>query len=677
VVPVGSYDGHKQKDEHKHKIVALFPEVAGAALSAEPQVSVERLHEAERMLQENRAALVVLGEFSRGKSSLLNALLEEPGLLPVDSYTSTRAVTTLRWGPEEVITVSLTARGEHPAEERRISRNELRSYLCESAVTDGYGASDAGRVSAVSIELPNPRLENGLMVVDTPGVGGVHRGHSTAALGVLPMADAVLYVTDALQPLLASELAFIDVVARAVDAATHSERLLFVVTKCDQSSDAETAVRDVRTRLGVVPGLDRERLTVVPVSSHLRLHHLAEGDPDDFELSNFGQLEEELWPALARSRSRLLQEAALSELERVTASLLAPVEAALTVMDTDDRTAHERLAGAAEAKAKEAAALADGAAVWPDQLAEAMAAVTVELKQRTDADLAGMWRKIRLAYRDRPELLGDPQLLLDHVAQELALLTGELSELARKRAAEVHETFVKRTGVRLRDATPAGMAAPALPTAASVLQSRLPERSSPALDELAQALETAAEGARRGAEAGGRLGEMAWEVALRRSLPARSVGRGLVRVVKADEGLLVSPAALVGRVIGGVVGATLSFTRQLQWLREGARGERVNALDQTFESWEPQQREFLHTALSEVVEAHARQVTEDLRRLIEEHRSVCAATAEGIAAARAAVGQDKAAERAAAEQRRTVLRALLVRINELAWAEGAPGQGPS
>ncbi|QEV16570.1 dynamin family protein [Streptomyces alboniger] len=662
-------------DEREREILALFPAVVGAALGAGAQASVERLHEAERGLYEKQMALVVMGEFSRGKSSLINALLEEPGLLPVDSYLSTRAVTTLRWGAEEVITVSLAAHGERRAEERRISREELRSHLCESAVADGYGAPDADRVSAVSIELPNPRLESGVLLVDTPGVGGVYRSHSTATLGVLPIADAVLYVTDALQPLLASELAFINVVARAVGAATHAERLLFVVTKCDQSPDVEAAVLDLRTRLRAVPGLAPERLAIVPVSSHLRLAHLTEHDPEDFELSNFGPLEEKLWPTLARSGARLLQEAALAELDRVTTSLLAPVEAVLSVMNTEDRSVNERLAAAADAEEKRAAALADGSAVWPDRLAEEMTAVTVELKQRVDTDLAEMWRTLRYAYRGRQELLDDPQLLLDRVAQGLALLTAELSQLVRKRAAEVHKAFEVQTRVQLRDTAPGGLATPPLPTASAAVQSRRPDPSSPLLTELLIALDTATEGARRGAEAGGRLGEVAWEVALRRALPAEQVERGVTRVLKAGEGPYESPAALVGRMVGGVVGATLSFTRQLRWLRELAHSERVHALDQVFESWEPEQKAFLQTALAEVVEAHTRQVTEDLRHRVEERRTECAASARAIAAARAAVGQDRAVERAAAEQRCTVLLTLQERIHQL--AEDLRTQGAS
>ena len=56
----------------------------------------DRLDAIELYMREAPVTLVVLGEFSRGKSSLLNALLAEPDLFPVDSYVSTRVLTSAR-----------------------------------------------------------------------------------------------------------------------------------------------------------------------------------------------------------------------------------------------------------------------------------------------------------------------------------------------------------------------------------------------------------------------------------------------------------------------------------------------------------------------------------------------------------------------------------------------------
>src|ERR1700678_327440 len=65
-----------------------------------------------RLLAESRARLaagrfyvVVCGEFRRGKSRLLNALVERPGLFPVDVDITTCAVVTLHWDSRNSATV--------------------------------------------------------------------------------------------------------------------------------------------------------------------------------------------------------------------------------------------------------------------------------------------------------------------------------------------------------------------------------------------------------------------------------------------------------------------------------------------------------------------------------------------------------------------------------------------
>ena len=85
--------------------------------------------------------VVVLGQFSSGKSTLLNALLEDPeGIFPVDSYLSTRVVTSARWGQPETITLTLTARPETRRRSRAGSGGpNLRAYISEAEVQRRHG----------------------------------------------------------------------------------------------------------------------------------------------------------------------------------------------------------------------------------------------------------------------------------------------------------------------------------------------------------------------------------------------------------------------------------------------------------------------------------------------------------------------------------------------------------
>ena len=62
------------------------------------------------------------------------------------------------------------------------------------------GNAAAGAIRR-GIGVPSPVLAGGLVLVDTPGVGGLGSVHSAITMAALPMADAVLFVTDASQEL--------------------------------------------------------------------------------------------------------------------------------------------------------------------------------------------------------------------------------------------------------------------------------------------------------------------------------------------------------------------------------------------------------------------------------------------------------------------------------------------
>ncbi|MFD0634960.1 dynamin family protein [Catenulispora yoronensis] len=277
----------------KNDALSLFDRVAAKLPADAGEQTVRRLDAAERRLRESGSVLVVLGQFDKGKSMLLNALLEEPGLLPAADGAATRLTVTVRPGPVERIVVRLAdPDGRRPDEEREITRAEMAGYVLESAEP----AADRARATELVVELPNAKLGEDLTILDTPGTGSLFSGHAIATLGVLPIADAVLYVTDALQPLLASELAFIKQIAEGLDLPAHPGRLLFAVTKTDQATDPAAAVADLRDRLKEVPGA--QDAVVVPVSARLRLIHLADGDPQDLAASNLTALEAALWPAV-------------------------------------------------------------------------------------------------------------------------------------------------------------------------------------------------------------------------------------------------------------------------------------------------------------------------------------------------------------------------------------------
>lgn len=209
---------------------------------------------AERRLTEARFRLLVLGEYKRGKSTLINALLGEP-ILPMGVVPLTSVVTELRYCAEAGVTIEFL-----DGLAREITHSELPEY-----VTEPGNPRNQRKVRRAVVYHAAPLLRDGAIVVDTPGVGSVFEHNSDTTYQFLAEADAVVIVLAADQPLSSEELELL----KALRGVT--ERILFVVNRVDvlAATETEASVRFIRKMLATLEGHPAER--VFPLSARLSL----------------------------------------------------------------------------------------------------------------------------------------------------------------------------------------------------------------------------------------------------------------------------------------------------------------------------------------------------------------------------------------------------------------------
>jgi hypothetical protein len=94
---------------------------------------------------------------------------------------------------------------------------------------------NAKQVAGLEIFVPSPLVATGMCFVDTPGLGSVFTGNTTATQAFIPHIDAVLAVIGADPPLSGEELVLIDEVTK------QAQDLIIVVNKADRTTDAERA----------------------------------------------------------------------------------------------------------------------------------------------------------------------------------------------------------------------------------------------------------------------------------------------------------------------------------------------------------------------------------------------------------------------------------------------------
>jgi len=238
-------------------------------------------------LAEDRFTLAVLGQFKRGKSSLMNAIIGRD-LLPTGVLPLTSAITVLAYGPTERLVVR---------RQDSMFADELPVSALGDYVTEKGNPGNRRQVRTARVELPVPFLRRGIEFVDTPGVGSAITANTATTYAFLPECDAVLFVTSVDTPMTALEVSFL----RQIWEYVH--RIFFVVNKTDLLSDGERS--DV---LGFVQDTVREQtgcgtVRVFPVSARQGLSARTGGDPALYGRSGLKALEEELAAFLSEEKA--------------------------------------------------------------------------------------------------------------------------------------------------------------------------------------------------------------------------------------------------------------------------------------------------------------------------------------------------------------------------------------
>jgi GTP-binding protein EngB required for normal cell division len=251
--------------------------------------------------------LAVVGEFSRGKSTLINALLDRPGLLPTSIEPTTAAVTVLTHAPEPRVSVTFadgTTRHNLSAADlaryavgHDLDGRERRAEAARRAASGGdsqpscmsetdidldlnRGRPAEPQVATVHVGLPSPFLSDGICLVDTPGIGSVNPHHGEATRRFIDQADAVLFLVNTDPVIGQSECNFLAFLRDYVD------RFLFVVTKIDRFGPHERQQSVAYTARTIEQHAGLARPPVYAVSAKLAM--LGRSEPDEFKYAASG-----------------------------------------------------------------------------------------------------------------------------------------------------------------------------------------------------------------------------------------------------------------------------------------------------------------------------------------------------------------------------------------------------
>lgn len=264
------------------EVAAKFIELAG---DVKDSSAIEHLQSQIAQYRLGLFRIVVVGEVKKGKSSFINALLGEPGLLPTASDVATSTVYKLMYGSVKKIKVFFQPDPEKPEVPQpplEITEDQLKDYGTE----DG-NPNNKKCVDFIGIQLPHPLLKDGVAIIDTPGLGGLFQKHRDITWRYIPNADAVFFVLDSVEAVMSKAEAEMLLALREKNPL-----IFFVQTKTDLVEEAqwtkwrERNLQIISDQLKVPTG----KLIYFPVSAKIKFAADANHSPKHLDRSGYSAL---------------------------------------------------------------------------------------------------------------------------------------------------------------------------------------------------------------------------------------------------------------------------------------------------------------------------------------------------------------------------------------------------
>lgn len=316
----------------------------------------ERLRRLEVQVRADRVMVAFVGEFSRGKSELINALFfagygrrimpasagrttmcpTEMGfdaaippclrLLPIETRLQPQALMEWRMAPEKWVRFDLDVNDpgqlagalEKVAETRRVTQDDARALGLwqadapdDNPMLDAQGLVEIPKWRHALINIAHPLLKQGLVILDTPGLNAIG-AEPELTVSLIPQAHAVVFILGADTGVTKSDLSIWR--EHLVRDGDDANAMLVVLNKIDTLWDALSSQTQVqaqieRQRASTADILGILKQQVIPVSAQKGLVAKVTDDSALLALSCLPSLEDALGRGIMGQRQKILSAA--------------------------------------------------------------------------------------------------------------------------------------------------------------------------------------------------------------------------------------------------------------------------------------------------------------------------------------------------------------------------------
>ncbi|GJM40357.1 MAG: hypothetical protein DHS20C20_06390 [Ardenticatenaceae bacterium] len=245
---------------------------------------IELIDKALARNKEQKFSIAVVGEFKRGKSTFINALLGKD-VLPSDILPCSATLNRVTYGLQP--RVEILFKPENENEEPRLEEIEVEALAEYVTKLTPEAAERAAQIQEAIVHYPLPYLRNNVDIIDTPGLND-DQAMTDVTLSVLPQTSAAILVIMATAPFANSEADFLNNQLLLNDLG----RIIFVVTAIDQMRREKDKQRILETIKQRIETAVHQRLAKQfgEESPEYKMYREQIGDPKVFGISGYDAL---------------------------------------------------------------------------------------------------------------------------------------------------------------------------------------------------------------------------------------------------------------------------------------------------------------------------------------------------------------------------------------------------
>ena len=336
--------GYKEFQEKINTLVRLIEQQIKIAnfLKLKPD-QIANLRNLQNIVQSTNFKVMILGEFKRGKSTFINALLGEE-ILPAFATPCTAIINEVKWGerPRAVLHFNQVD-GQAKKEPMEIPVDEIEEYVVIKEDVDQSQAINESPYEKLELFWPLELCKNGVEIIDSPGLNE-HKIRQQVTERYLITVDAIILVLSCEQLFAKSEQEVVDNQLRPIG----HEDIFFVCNRInlirrneiDRVKDSAIRKLSSRTRLGA------ERIFFINALGALdgKIDH----DNEALQKSDVPQVEVALQKFLTNERGRVKILRPAQELRNAINEVRKTIPEQTAMLKTDVSELEKRYAAAQE-----------------------------------------------------------------------------------------------------------------------------------------------------------------------------------------------------------------------------------------------------------------------------------------------------------------------------------------